>query len=169
MMLKKVRQALWIVQGKTVGVLGLAFKPNTDDIREAPSIKIVEALLKEGASLRLYDPQAIPRMQEVYPAQTGKITYCSTPYQACEGAQALLLLTEWTEFRDLDLERVRDSMDLPILLDGRNLFAPELVRKAGLEYISVGRPSVRPSNDTLLTFDTPPSSRGVEGTERAWS
>ncbi len=167
--LKKIRKALWIVQGKTIGVLGLAFKPNTDDIREAPSIKIVEALLKEGACLQLYDPQAMPCVQRLFPAQPGRITYCSSPYQACEGAQALLLLTEWSEFQDLDLERVRDSMDLPIILDGRNIFDPERVRKAGLEYISVGRRSTRLSNTMPFAFDVPSSPRSAEHTESAWS
>ena len=167
--LKKLHNALWIVQGKTLGILGLAFKPNTDDIREAPSVRIIDSLLKEGAHLQLYDPQAMPRMQQLFPAQPGKITYCSSPYHACEGAQALLLLTEWSEFRDLDLRRVRDAMDLPILLDGRNAFDPAKVREAGLEYISVGRRSLRFSHPEPLSFDVPFTSPNSDSTERAWS
>ena len=167
--LKKVRDALWIVQGKTIGIWGLAFKPNTDDIREAPSIGIIDSLLKEGARLQVYDPEAMPRMQQIFPAQSGKITYCSSPYQACEGAQALLLLTEWTEFRDLDLQKVRSAMDFPILLDGRNAFDLEKMQEAGLEYISIGRKSVRPSQMGPLTLDVPVASQHGDFAERARS
>jgi len=137
--LKKVRQALWVLSGKTIGVLGLAFKPHTDDIREAPSIQIVESLLAEGASLQLYDPRAMPNMQQRFPEQEGKLRYCSTPYEAARGAHALLVLTEWEEFHGLDLPRLREQMEVPTLLDGRNLYDPAPVRAAGFEYISVGR------------------------------
>src|SRR5438067_3007510 len=85
---KKVRKALWVVQGKTIGVLGLAFKPRTDEIREAPALKIVDALLKEGASLRLFDPEAMPNAQRVLPEQPGKVMYCKTAYEAAAGSQA---------------------------------------------------------------------------------
>ncbi|OFW30821.1 MAG: hypothetical protein A3J28_04965 [Acidobacteria bacterium RIFCSPLOWO2_12_FULL_60_22] len=137
--LKKVRQALWVLSGKVIGVLGLAFKPNTDDIREAPSIQIVESLLAEGASLQLYDPRAMANMRQRFPEQEGKLRYCSSPYEAARGAHALLILTEWEEFRKLDLSRLREQMEVPILLDGRNLYDPASVRAAGFEYISVGR------------------------------
>lgn len=160
--LKKLRKALWIVQDKKVGILGLSFKPNTDDIREAPSIRIVENLLQDGAILQIYDPQAMPNMQQIFPAQPGRLTYCSSPYQACEGVQALLLLTEWREFHDLDLQRVRNAMDFPILLDGRNAFHPEDVRAAGLEYISVGRKSVRLSSAGHLPLEGAVSSQGID-------
>ncbi|HXW16583.1 MAG TPA: UDP-glucose/GDP-mannose dehydrogenase family protein [Terriglobia bacterium] len=142
--IKKVHKALWTLRGKTLGILGLAFKPGTDDIREAVSLKIIQALLDEGCILRLYDPQAMPNTQEVFPASTERLTYCSSAYEAAHGAQALLLLTEWEEFRQIDLSRVRDSMEVPILVDGRNLFDPEAVRKAGFEYISVGRDGATP-------------------------
>ena len=105
--LRKVRQALWTLRGKTLGVLGLAFKPDTDDIREAVSLKIVKALLEEGSILRLYDPQAMPNTQQVFPETPGQLTYCPSAYEAARGAQALLLLTEWDEFRQLDLPRLR--------------------------------------------------------------
>jgi UDPglucose 6-dehydrogenase len=139
MFLKKIRQALWIVQEKTIGIWGLAFKPNTDDIREAPSIKIIDALLNEGARLRLYDPQAMTNMKRIFPERSGQVCYCPSAYQACEDAHAVLLLTEWDEFRSLDLRRVAGLMALPVLLDGRNVFTAEQVAGAGLEYISVGR------------------------------
>jgi UDPglucose 6-dehydrogenase len=140
--LKKVRKALWVMQGKTIGVLGLAFKPRTDDIREAPALKIIDALLKEGASVRLYDPEAMPNTQHVLPEQTGRVTYCRTAYEAATGAHALLVLTEWNEFRELDLHRVCDLMEVPVLVDGRNLYEPSAARKAGFEYHSMGRESV---------------------------
>jgi UDPglucose 6-dehydrogenase len=136
--IRKVHQALWTVRGKTLGVLGLAFKAGTDDIREAVSLKIIQALLEEGSSLRLYDPQAMPNTERVFPANE-RVTYCSSAYEAARGAQALLLLTEWEEFRQLDLDRVRELMDVPVLVDGRNLYDPDIVRHAGIEYVSVGR------------------------------
>jgi UDPglucose 6-dehydrogenase len=140
--LKKVRKALWVVQGKTIGVLGLAFKPRTDDIREAPALKIIDALLKEGASVRLYDPEAMPNTKQVLPETAGRVTYCRTAYEACAGAHALLLLTEWNEFRELDLGRMHDLMEVPVLVDGRNLYDPAAARRAGFEYHSMGRDGV---------------------------
>jgi len=135
----KVHQALWNLRGKTLGVLGLAFKAGTDDIREAVSLKIIQALRDEGSILRLYDPQAMANTQTVFPASTEGITYCTSALEAARGAQALLLLTEWEEFRQLDLARVKEVMEVPILIDGRNLYDPEAVRQAGFEYVSMGR------------------------------
>lgn len=137
--LNKVRQAVWVLSGKTVAILGLAFKPGTDDIREAPSLKIIEALRKEGAILQLHDPQAMPNMQGVVPQAAGRITYCPSAYAAARGAHVLLLLTEWDELRELDWLRVRALMEVPVLVDGRNLYDPDPVRKAGFEYFSIGR------------------------------
>ena len=137
--LKKVRQALWVTSGKTIGILGLAFKPNTDDIREAPSIRIIESLLAEGANLRLYDPRASSNMQQRFPEEAGRVRYCSSAYESARGAHALLLLTEWEEFQDLDLARLRSQMEVPILVDGRNLYDPAQARAAGFEYFSIGR------------------------------
>ena len=140
--LSKVRKALWVVSGKSIAVLGLAFKPRTDDIREAPSLKIIEALLKEGASVRLYDPEAMPNTQRELPEQAGRVTYCKSAYQAAQGAHALLVLTEWDEFRKLDLKKIREALAVPVIVDGRNLYQPEAVQKAGMEYISMGRPGL---------------------------
>ncbi len=137
--LDKVRNSVWVVSGKKVGVLGLAFKPNTDDIREAPSLKIVDALHKEGAELRLHDPWAMPAARAVFPPEAGRITYCESPYEVARGAEALLLLTEWDEYRHLDLGRLRDLMQVPALIDGRNFFVPEEARKAGFSYAGMGR------------------------------
>ncbi len=166
--LDKLRKALWIIQGKTIGVWGLSFKPNTDDIREAPSSRIIEALVAEGARVQLYDPQAIEQMRLRFPEQAEQIVYCSSPYQACEGAHAVLLLTEWEEFRSVDLRRVGTLMELPILLDGRNMFDAESVCRAGLEYISIGRSSVRPSSPaTSPSIPVLPQER--EHPETLWS
>ena len=140
--LRKIHEALWTLRGKTLGILGLAFKPGTDDIREAVSLKIIQALLAEGSLLRVYDPQAMINTQVVFPASTEGLQYCSSAYEAAQGAQALLLLTEWDEFRQLDLAKVREVMEVPILIDGRNLFDPATVRKAGFEYVSMGRDGV---------------------------
>lgn len=142
---RKIRQAIWTLPGKTLGILGLAFKAGTDDIREAVSLKIIRALLDEGCILRLYDPQAIPNTQQVFPASTERLTYCPSAYEAAHGAQALLLLTEWEEFRQLDLLRLRGLMEVPVLVDGRNLFDPDAVRKAGFEYVCMGREGTGPA------------------------
>jgi UDPglucose 6-dehydrogenase len=137
--LDKLRNSVWVISGKTLGVLGLAFKPNTDDIREAPSLRIIEALLKEGAELRLHDPWAMPAAKALYPPEAGRITYCESPYEVARGAEALLLLTEWDEYKHLDLGRLRDLMQVPALIDGRNFFAPEEARQAGFSYAGMGR------------------------------
>jgi UDPglucose 6-dehydrogenase len=128
-----------VLRDKVIGVLGLAFKPGTDDIRESPSLRIVQALLDEGAKLQLYDPKAMPNAQHLLPAEEGRIRYSQTPYEAARGAQALLVLTEWNEFRDLDLHRIRETMEVPVIVDGRDVFTPEQVYRAGFEYLSVGR------------------------------
>jgi UDPglucose 6-dehydrogenase len=141
--IRKVHETLWTLRGKTLGILGLAFKAGTDDIREAVSLKIIKALLDEGSILRVYDPKAMPNTQAVFPASTPRLAYCSSAYEAAQGAQGLLVVTEWDEFRQLDLARVREVMEVPIMVDGRNLFDPATVRKAGFEYVSIGRDGAR--------------------------
>jgi UDPglucose 6-dehydrogenase len=135
--MKKIAKALWTLRGKRLGVLGLAFKGDTDDIRESPAIAIVEALLKEGALVRAYDPAAIPKARTV-PA-IDRIDYAYDPYDAAAGCDALLILTEWSEFAALDLPRIRALLKHPIVIDGRNLYPPEQMRSAGLIYFSIGR------------------------------
>ncbi len=147
--MKKVRDVLWQISGKTVGVLGLAFKPKTDDIREAPSLKIISALLKEGAHLRMHDPCAIPAVQAILQPQDGKITFCKSPYDAARGAEALLVLTEWDEYSLLDLGRLRDVMQDPVIIDGRNVFDPDEMRNAGFTYVGMGRKCVVPNLEKL--------------------
>jgi len=131
----KLREALWVVRGKRVGVLGLAFKPNTDDIRFAPAIDLVNRLLTEGMVVRAYDPEAMDRARVVLP----HIEYAKTPYEAAEEAEALVIATEWDEFRKLDWDRVHEAMARPLVLDGRNLLSPRDMKTRGFEYRSFGR------------------------------
>jgi nucleotide sugar dehydrogenase len=136
---EKVKNVLWSLKGKTLAVWGLSFKPNTDDIREAPSLRIIPLLLKEGAFLKLYDPKAMENFKALYPP--GKdLTYEKDIYKTVEGASALLILTEWEEFEKADLERVKELMELPIIVDGRNMYDPKKVRELGFEYYGVGVP-----------------------------
>jgi UDPglucose 6-dehydrogenase len=139
LILEKIKRALWILKDKKIAVLGLAFKPETDDIREAPSIRLIKTLLSEGAIVRLYDPEAQNNMKELFPEDKIRITYCRTPLDAVAGVNALVLCTEWKEFSGLDLKKVKSLMANPIVVDGRNIFHPEDVRKLGFEYYSVGR------------------------------
>ncbi len=137
--MEKVKNALWILKDKTIAVLGLSFKPETDDIREAPSIRVIRELLGEGAIVRLYDPEAAANMKTVFPEDSARVTYCRSPYEATEGANALLLITEWAEFLELDWDKVRKAMSNPIVVDGRNMFDPQALRGRGFEYYSIGR------------------------------
>lgn len=134
----KVKKALWILKGKKIAVLGLAFKPETDDIRNAPSISVIHTLQSEGAQLFLYDPKAMDNMKGVVP-ESDKVVYAESPYEAVKDTNALLIITEWDEFRCLDLKKIKELMANPILIDGRNIYAPEEVRKLGFEYYSIGR------------------------------
>jgi UDPglucose 6-dehydrogenase len=137
--LKKVRRAVWVLQGKKLGILGLAFKGGTDDIRESPALRIVKSLLEEGSRLRVYDPQAMDAVKREIPPREGALEFCSSAYEAAQGADALLILTDWDEFRKLDLAKLREVMEVPSIIDGRNLLNPEAVRAAGFEYVDMGR------------------------------
>jgi UDPglucose 6-dehydrogenase len=139
--LRKVRSALWTLRGKHLGVLGLAFKGGTDDIRESPAILIVQALMQEGCKITAYDPAAIDRTQEI---MNSGIKYASSAYEAATGADALLILTEWEEFANLDLRRLNDELKYPIVIDGRNLYDPEVMAANGFTYYSVGRAASHP-------------------------
>src|SRR5437868_12045641 len=139
-LIRKLRKALWVLHDKTIAVLGLAFKGGTDDTRESPSIRVVEALLAEGVTLRLHDPKAMQLLEKVLPPEPGRLVYCDSPYAAASGAQAVLVLTEWPEYRNLDWSKVRNEMDFPLIVDGRNLLDPKELRRAGFEYTSIGRP-----------------------------
>ncbi len=135
---KKVKSAMKRANGKTIGILGLAFKPNTDDMRFAPSIDIMQDLQKEGAKIRAYDPESMERSREIF----GNIEYCKDPYEAAKGADALLVLTEWNEFKELDLEKIKKMMKQSLIIDGRNIYSPENMKNLGFRYISIGRKDV---------------------------
>jgi UDPglucose 6-dehydrogenase len=144
--LSKVRSALWTLRGKRLGVLGLAFKGETDDIRESPAIDMIEMLLAEGCSITAFDPAAMDRARHHF-GSTPALTYAKDAYAAARDVDALLVLTDWDEFGKLDLPRLRSLMRYPILLDGRNLFEPDVMRAHGFTYVSVGRPAVYPARD----------------------
>jgi len=135
----KILSALWTLKDKRIAVWGLSFKPNTDDIREAPSLKIVPLLLEKGAYVCAYDPKGMENFRSLFP-EGERLRYAASMYEAVESAEALLLLTEWEEFARADMEKVRDLMTLPVLIDGRNLFEPDQLRDLGFEYYSIGRP-----------------------------
>jgi len=132
---RKMQSVLWNLRDKNVGMLGLAFKPNTDDMRFAPSIDIVKALLHEGAKVKAFDPQAMERARALLPG----ITYCVRAEDVADEADVLAVVTEWPEFRKIDLSVLKQRMRLPIICDGRNLFERSEVEKLGFTYIGVGR------------------------------
>ena len=131
----KVRQALWVIKGKRVAVLGLAFKANTDDIRFSPALEVVSELLRQGAQVQATDPEAISRARTLFPA----VSYHEDPYEALHDAEAALVCTEWDVFRDLDWERAGKLMARRLVIDGRNLYSPSRLRDLGFEYFSFGR------------------------------
>jgi UDPglucose 6-dehydrogenase len=124
------------VTGKTIAVLGLAFKPNTDDMRDAPSLAIIPALQSLGASVRAFDPESMAQARPLLPG----VTFCDEPYSCIEGADALVIVTEWDAFRALDLDRVKASLAEPVVVDLRNIYRPAEMARKGFRYVSVGRP-----------------------------
>jgi UDPglucose 6-dehydrogenase len=130
------------VDTRIVAVLGLAFKPNTDDMREAKSLEVVRALLERGATVRAYDPVATENARRTLPPG---VVYCESPYEAASGADAVALVTEWNEFKFLNLERLRSVMRRPLIFDGRNIWEPDRMRRLGFEYHSIGRKPVLPA------------------------
>jgi UDPglucose 6-dehydrogenase len=139
--IQKLQEKLYILKGRTIALLGLAFKPNTDDLRDAPSLQIAEKLLQMGARVRAYDPVAMDACRDQNPGL--RIIYCNDALSAAEHADALVLVTEWPEFGSLNLVDIADRMNRAVLIDGRNLFDPEKARHAGFEYTGIGRASQR--------------------------
>jgi len=137
-LIKTLNEALWVLRHKTVGVLGVAFKSNTDDIRNAPSLHVIPQLREQGVLLRIYDPQAAFKIATQFPAEAG-LQYVPSAYEAAKGAHALLILTDWDEFRSLDWRQLRSLMRTPVIIDGRNLFDPAAMHARGFEYYSFGR------------------------------
>ncbi len=135
LVVEKLREVLGGLRGQVIGLLGLSYKPNTDDVREAPAIDVIQNLLQKGADVRAYDPKAMP----VLKAQMNSIEYCKDSYAVATGADALLIVTEWDEFRQLDLDRIKGLMRRPVIVDGRNIFDPRAMRERGFVYRGVGR------------------------------
>jgi UDPglucose 6-dehydrogenase len=136
----KVLSALWTLRGKRLAALGLAFKADTDDIRDSPAIDVIRKLLDAGTIITAYDPAAMDRAKEVLPPSE-KMRYASNVYEAAKDADAVLILTEWKEFANLDLPRLNQAVHFPIVIDGRNLYKPQQMAEHGFTYVSVGRPA----------------------------
>ncbi|PYV42339.1 MAG: UDP-glucose 6-dehydrogenase [Acidobacteria bacterium] len=134
---QKIEQALDGLADNRIGVLGLSFKPNTDDIRESPAVSICKRLTEGGAHIQAYDPVAIPNAKRILNEE--RISYCDSAYEAASGCDALLIATEWNEFRNIDLERIKSSMRRPIIFDSRNIFEPEKMESLGFKYFCTGR------------------------------
>ena len=138
-----------VLRGKTIAILGLTFKPSTDDVREAPSVALITALQDMGARVRAYDPVGMEQAKQIL----AEVTYCQGPYDCVEEADAVVIITEWEQFRALDLERVRDLMACPVMVDLRNVYRPEDMQKYGFAYISIGRlPTQQPVNLAAAPF-----------------
>jgi UDPglucose 6-dehydrogenase len=135
-LVQKIEQYFKSLQGRTIALWGLAFKPRTDDMREAPAIPIIEGLLERGASVRAYDPAAAPVASRLF---NGQIALCDKSYDALTGADALAIVTEWNEFREPDFEKMRSLLREPVVFDGRNIYSPEHMRALGFQYFSIGR------------------------------
>ena len=138
LLVKKIAQAVWNLKGKTIGVLGLAFKPDTDDLRDAPAIDIIRGLQKEGAKVRATDPAAMEGAKRLLT----DVTFCKDAEETATGADCLVLVTEWEAFRKLDLARIKSLLAHPVIVDGRNLYDPVAMKEAGFRYLSIGRPAV---------------------------
>lgn len=156
--IRKVRSALWTLRGKRLGVLGLAFKGGTDDIRESPAILLIQSLLQEGCEICAYDPAAAERVRE---SMGKKIQLSESAYEAARDADALLILTEWEEFATLDLPQLRAEMKYPIVIDGRNLYDPEVMAAAGFTYYSVGRPALSPDLTSPISKPSPAGKKAL--------
>ncbi len=134
---EKIKEKLWVLKGKKIAILGLAFKPDTDDMRFAPAVDIVNMLIKEGARLFLYDPQAMEEAKKIFKA-SHKLKFAKDPYEAIRKSDCLCLLTEWDEFKKLNLKKVKKLMNYPFIADGRNIFDRDELRKEGIDYIRIG-------------------------------
>ncbi|HBU69944.1 MAG TPA: UDP-glucose 6-dehydrogenase [Elusimicrobia bacterium] len=135
LLVKKIEEAVWNLKGKTIGVLGLAFKPDTDDMRFAPSVDIIAMLQEHGARIQAYDPAAMKKAKMILKG----VTFKKNAYDAAKGADCLVIVTEWNEFKELDLSKVRRLLKHPIIIDGRNIFEPQVMKKLDITYKSMGR------------------------------
>jgi len=137
-LLDKLQIHFGSLKGKRIAVWGLAFKPRTDDMREAPAVPLIQGLIKAGASVTAYDPEAMKVARSIFGS---KVAYADNSYAALTGADALVLVTEWNEFREPDFARMKKVMRAPVLFDGRNIYNPEQIKAQGFSYFSIGRPS----------------------------
>ena len=135
---KKIEDHLWNIKDKVIGVWGLAFKPDTDDMRFAPSIDIIQVLQARGARIRAFDPKAMPKAGKIL----RDVVFCRDPYEAARGSDCVVILTQWPQFREADLKKVKKLLRQPLVIDGRNMFAPAALQKLGLRYVSMGRAAV---------------------------
>jgi len=135
LMIEKIKKALGDLKGKTIGILGLSFKPNTDDMRDAPSIPIVQFLVKEGATVKAFDPAAMDNARKIFP----DVVFCDDTYEVAADSDALIFLTEWNQFRSLDLDRIKKLLRQPVVLDLRNIYEPVKMKEKGFQYYCVGR------------------------------
>lgn len=135
LMVEKIKKAVGDLKDKMVGILGLSFKPNTDDMREAPSVSIIRGLQKEGAKIRAFDPAAMDEAKKFL----SNVEYCSDPYEVANNSDALVILTEWNQFRNLDIDKIKDLLKRPILIDMKNIYDPKKMKAAGIRYTGVGR------------------------------
>ena len=133
--ISKIKESLWIIKGKTIGVLGLAFKPNTDDIRNAPALDLIRDLQKEGANIKAYDPEAMGKAR----AAITKVKFCRDPYATASGCDCLVIATEWDEFKKINFIKIKKLLKRPIIIDGRNIYAPKKLRELGFNYVGLGR------------------------------
>ncbi len=135
-LIKKIEELLWNLHDKTIGILGLSFKPNTDDIRYAPALDIISMLKREGASVKVYDPEAMGKAKK---AIKEKIVFCKDAYEVAKSSDCLIVVTEWNEFKELDFGRIKKIMRQPVIIDGRNIYDPAELRKMGFRYMGIGR------------------------------
>lgn len=133
--LQKIKDALWIIKDKNIAVLGLAFKANTDDLRNSPSIDLINLLLQEGAKIKVYDPKAMDKAKKILK----DVIFCNDPYQAARNADCLIVATEWNEFKELDFKKLKKVLKRALLIDGRNIYDPKLLGELGFTYIGIGR------------------------------
>ena len=137
-MLAKVEEAFGGVKGKCIAALGIAFKPDTDDLRDSPAVAVIDGLLERGAQVRACDPAA----GDVARLRLPDVTFCEDPYQAADGADGLVIMTEWNQFRKLSMRRLRQLLEEPLIVDLRNVYDPESMANAGFRYVSVGRRTI---------------------------
>jgi len=136
LVLKKVKDMVWNIEGKTISVLGLSFKPDTDDIRNAPAFRLISMLQSEGARIKVYDPKCMEKSRKVLSKAT---VFCKNAYAAVDGSDCMIVATEWSEFKELDLKRIKNMMRQAVIVDGRNIYDPQKTKKLGFKYVGIGR------------------------------